>query len=212
MKARYLAGALAVALAAPAAAQTASTTTNPQITLYELPGYLGRSVTVTAATADLAAQQFAARAQSARVTGEWQICSGKGYSGNCRTVTSNQPFLARSTAVSVRPAGASATAGTAETTAAATAAGTALNLDALDAGGGTEGQDVTFFATPTLSGTQIAAGTNDLATATAFCKLAGAQSALSAGRTRVQSSGLIDLSARARDVRAFALRDVVCRK
>ena len=95
------------------------------------------------------------------------------------------------------------------TTGATTAA--AINLDSLDANNGTEGQDVTFFAQPMLSGSQIAAGTNDVTSATAFCKLAGSTSAQSAGRARVQSSDLIDIAAKTK-VRSYALRDVVCRK
>jgi hypothetical protein len=69
---------LAAAVSAlPLSMTAAQTTTAPSVTLYELPGFLGRSVTVTAATPDLATQSFARRAQSARVVGEWEVRVGE---------------------------------------------------------------------------------------------------------------------------------------
>ncbi len=201
----------ALTLAGGAAAQTASTS-EPSITLYELPAYLGRSVTVTTATTDLATQSFARRAQSARVTGSWQVCGAESYAGTCRTLSANTPYLARSAAVSLRPAGeVTATGATAPATGANGVAGTAVDLDALDVAEGTAGQDVAFYARPALGTDQISAGTNDTAAGNAFCQRAGATTAVYAGRARVQTSNLIDLSTRAR-VRGFALRDVLCRR
>ncbi|MET0370369.1 MAG: beta/gamma crystallin-related protein [Sphingobium sp.] len=209
--------ALAITAAVPAAAQ--SQTAPPTMTLYEFPGYIGRSVTVTAEAPDLATQGFAKRAQSARVSGSWQVCPAVKYGGSCTTLANNAPFLMKAQIVSVRPtptatSAAATTAATPTTTgqtATSASATAAIDLDALDAGGGTEGQDVAFYARPSLSGSEISAGTNDITSATAFCKLAGATSASYAGRTRVQASGLIDLSAKAK-VRGYALRDVVCRR
>ena len=197
---------LAAATALSATAASAQTTSPGTVTLFELPGYLGRSVAVSADTPDLSAQL---RARSARVSGSWQFCPQASYAGTCRTVTANQPLL-NPVPVSIRST-ASTTGATAATPATSATTTAAIDLSALDAAGGTDGQDVTFFARPTLSGSEVSAGTNDLAAATAFCKLAGATSATAAGRARVQASNLIDVTAATR-VRGAALRDVVCRR
>ncbi|MET0249761.1 MAG: beta/gamma crystallin-related protein [Sphingobium sp.] len=201
--------ALSLLLSTPAVAQTAA----PSMTLFELPGFLGRSVTITADTPDLAAEGFAKRAQSARVTGSWQVCPAVTFAGACQTLNGNMPILKKSQVVSVRPTPSSAASATpaAGSQSGTTPAAAALDLDALDVGAGTEGQDVFFYARPSLSGSELTAGTNDMAAATAFCKLAGQSTASSAGRTRVQASNLIDLASKTK-VRGFALRDVVCRR
>jgi len=200
---------LAAAAALSATAASAQTTSPGTVTLFELPGYLGRSVAVSADTPDLSAQL---RARSARVSGSWQFCPQASYAGTCRTVTANQPLL-NPVPVSIRSTASTTgtTAATPATPATSATATAAIDLSALDAAGGTDGQDVTFFARPTLSGSEVSAGTNDLAAATAFCKLAGATSATAAGRARVQASNLIDVTAATR-VRGAALRDVVCRR
>ena len=204
--------ALALFAATPALAQTGS------VTLFELPLYAGRSVTITSATPDLAAQTFARRAQSARVTGSWQFCPEVNYGGTCRTVTANQRALALLGAAgavsSLRTTAdaAAAPVGTTTTTAATTAsAGTAVNIADMDVDAGTEGQDTAYFARPALARNEVSAGTNDKVAADAFCKAAGFGTSAYAGRARAQTSNLIDLSASTR-VRGFALRDVLCRR
>lgn len=203
--------AAAVAPLAAAGAQSPSAS----ITFYELPAYIGRSVTVTTDTPDLATQGFAKRAQSARVVGEWQVCPQSGFAGSCQTLNADQPLLRKSAVASARRSGAStqtassSTTGNASTATASTA--TAIDLDALDASAGTEGQDVAFFATPMLSGTAVSAGSNDTAAGTAFCKAAGYATAAYAGRARVQTSNIIDMTAKVK-TRGFALRDVLCRR
>ena len=207
---------LFAALAAlPLSGAAAQTGTAPTLTLYEYPAYLGRSVTVTTATPDLATLTFARRARSARVAGgAWQVCPDTAYRGTCRTLSANAALLSASAIVSARPAAEAtatpATTTTATTSTTATAAAT-VDLDALDVDAGVEGQDVAFFARPSLDGMQVSAGSNDLNSGTAFCKLAGFTSASHAGRARVQASNLLDVAARTR-VRAFALRDVLCRR
>ena len=204
--------ALALFAATPGLAQTGS------VTLFELPLYAGRSVTITSATPDLAAQTFARRAQSARVTGSWQFCPEVNYGGTCRTVTGNQRALALLGAAgavsSLRTTAdaAAAPVGTTTTTAATTAsAGTAVNIADMDVDAGTEGQDTAYFARPALARNEVSAGTNDKVAADAFCKAAGFGTSAYAGRARAQTSNLIDLSASTR-VRGFALRDVLCRR
>lgn len=211
-KLAMLLGASTVMLATPVFAQS--------VVLYELPAYLGRSVTISKATPDLSVVSFANRAQSAKITGEWQVCSAADYQGTCSTMTGNKKFLVGSQVTSLRTtadakkaattAASSASTTTAATTASASAAAT-VDLEALDPDAGTEGQDVAFFARPALGGTQVSAGSNDTTSGTAFCKLAGYASASYAGRARVQATGLIDLSSKTK-VRAFPLRDVLCRR
>ena len=203
--------ALALFAATPALAQTGS------VTLFELPLYAGRSVTITSATPDLAAQTFARRAQSARVTGSWQFCPEVNYGGTCRTVTGNQRALAllgaAGTVSSLRTTADAAAAPVGTTTTAATtaSAGTAVNIADMDVDAGTEGQDTAYFARPALARNEVSAGTNDKVAADAFCKAAGFGTSAYAGRARAQTSNLIDLSASTR-VRGFALRDVLCRR
>lgn len=172
-------------------------------------------MTITAETPDLAKEGFAKRAQSARVTGSWQVCPAVTFAGACQTLNGNMPILKKSQVVSVRltPSAAASVTPAAGSQGAATptSATAVLDLDALDVGAGTEGQDVFFYARPALSGSEIAAGTNDITAATAFCKLAGQSTASSAGRTRVQASNVIDIASKTK-VRGFALRDVVCRR
>jgi hypothetical protein len=204
---------IALAALPLAAAAQNNTGAAPKLTLYSSPAYLGSSVTIDAATPDLATLGFARRAQSARVSGgAWVLCPQTAYAGTCRTISGNTPLLSRSSIVSVRPqadaAAATTTAAGGSTTVAAAAT---VDIDALDVDEGVEGQDASFFARPSLGGTQISAGTNDRTTADAFCRLAGYASSLNAGRARAQASNILDISARTR-VRGYALRDVLCRR
>ncbi|MFW2830722.1 beta/gamma crystallin-related protein [Sphingomonas sp. ID0503] len=212
--------AIAALTATPALAQTAG-----QVTLYELPFFAGRSVTVTTATPDLNSVGFARRAQSARVSGSWQVCPDVKYAGTCQTLTSDQKALAlfglggnivslRTSAEAAAPTTSTATTtGTTATTStgtATTAGPVKVDLSALDAGKGTVGQDTAFFARPTLGQLEIAAGSNDKTTADTFCKQAGYSSAAYASRARVQVSNLVDLTAATKGNRSFPLRDVLC--
>ena len=197
MRTILLASAALAATAGPAFAQSES------ITFYELPAYLGRSVTVTTATPDLAANSVARRAQSARVRGSWTVCTGADYDGTCRELTANVPALAvqglNRRVVSVRP--------------------TDSEDDEVSSGGvgdldvdeGVRGQDVEFYARPSLSGGQVSAGANDRTAADAFCRAAGYGSSAYSGRSRVTASNLVNVSNGAR-VRGYALRDVLCRR
>jgi hypothetical protein len=208
----------------PALAQSSA------ITFYELPFFAGRSVTVTAATPDLATVGFARRAQSARVSGSWQVCPETKYAGTCQTLTGDQRALAifglggvissvRTTADATKASEDAAKATTPATTtptpttpaAGAAATGpTKVDLSALDAGRGTVGQDVAFFAVPKLGGSEVSTGTTDKAAGDAFCKAAGYTSSLHASRARVQASNLIDMAAATKGVRSYPLRDVLC--
>lgn len=198
--------ATALLVATPALAQS------PSVTLFELPLYAGRSVTVTTATPSLATQAFVRGAQSARVTGSWQFCPEANYAGTCRTVTTNQRALALLGAVgSLRTTADVAAASTSPAAAAVPATGAAVNIADLDVDAGTEGQDTAYFPRPALARNEVSAGANDKIAADAFCKAAGFASSAYAARSRTQASGLIDLSSATR-VRGFPLRDVLCRR
>jgi hypothetical protein len=208
--------------AAPALAQTTDS-----ITLYEFPAFFGRSVTITSATPDLAAQSFAKTARSARVTGSWTACRAATYAGTCTLLTSDQPTLflvgLDKAIVSLRPTNAAATAapttGTAAsgtTTPATGVPATAstpekVNIEALDVDAGSRGQDTAYFPRPSLSKTQLSAGTSDKAAGDAFCKIAGYSTSVYAARGLTQQSGLID-AATSTKVRGFPLRDVLCHR
>ena len=219
---RILIPAAALLAAAPAVAQTTDS-----ITLYEYPAFFGRSVTVNAATPDLATQGFASKARSARVTGSWTVCRAANYA-DCRTLTSDQQTLflvgLDKAIVSLRPTNppatttTPATGTTATTTTGATATGTAATTTAatvkvadLDVDAGTVGQDTEFYRRPSFGKIEVSAGANDKTAGDAFCKAAGYTSSAYAARARVQASGLIDLATSAK-VRAYPLRDVLCRR
>lgn len=211
--------ALAACTAAPAFAQT-----TPSITFYELPAYLGKSVTVREPVANLVSTSIARRAQSARVTGDWTVCTAADYEGSCRQLSANAPALAitglAKKVVSLRPTetgneeysdGTSTSASTGTATATATGAISAARLADLDVGAGTEGQDTEYFARPQLSTQQVSAGSSDRTSADAFCRLAGYASSAYSGRARVQTSNLLDAGTGA-TARGYALRDVLCRR
>jgi len=55
-------------------------------TLYELPGFQGRSIVVNGSTNNLDDVGFNDRARSVRLTGTWKLCEDAGYRGHCETV------------------------------------------------------------------------------------------------------------------------------
>lgn len=209
--------AILAGVAGPALAQ------NPDsITLYEYPAFFGRSVTITAATPDLAAQTFAQKARSARVVGSWTACREKNYAGTCATIAADQQQLfligMDKAITSLKPTNPAATATTGMGATTAPATGTAavagadkVDLSTLDVDAGAPGQDTEFYAQPALAKNQVSAGTSDKAAGEAFCKSAGYASSVHASRARVQASALIDMTSGAR-VRAFPLRDVLCKR
>lgn len=191
----------ALGLATAATAQTSTGT----LTAFSLPGYLGTRTALTTAT-----PSTTLAARSLRVTGSWQVCSAVDYAGTCETITASQPF-SRLTIRSARPSPNATTATATPTASTSVAAAATINLDALDPGAGTNGQDVEFYAQPAFGSDQVSAGTNDKTAADAFCKRAGATNSVYASRGRVQVSNLIDLATATR-VRAYPLRDVLCRR
>lgn len=66
----------------------------PRVTLYELPDFQGRQITLSAASENLASMNFNDAAKSARFEGGWRICEDSGYRGKCKDVAGDVPDLA----------------------------------------------------------------------------------------------------------------------
>lgn len=59
----------------------------PRATLYELPGFQGRQVDITAYGENLAGMGFNDIAQSARFEGRWRVCEDSGFRGKCQDLS-----------------------------------------------------------------------------------------------------------------------------
>ena len=82
------------ALAALAIAGAAQAQRGPGVaTLYELPNFQGRSVTITQSTPDLGRWKFNDRAQSARFEGRWRVCEHDAFRGRCQEISGPVPDL-----------------------------------------------------------------------------------------------------------------------
>ena len=62
-------------------------------TLYELPNFQGRSVTITESAPDLGRWRFNDRAQSARFEGRWRVCEHDEFKGRCQEISGPVPDL-----------------------------------------------------------------------------------------------------------------------
>lgn len=78
--------------AQPAAAATSST---PTVIVYDQPNFKGRSLTIAAATPDLAAHNFDNKVASLTIAGDgdWVLCEHKNYAGRCVRVQSQADNL-----------------------------------------------------------------------------------------------------------------------
>ncbi|HEX5379754.1 MAG TPA: beta/gamma crystallin-related protein [Phenylobacterium sp.] len=174
----------------------------PRAVLYELPGFQGRQISVTAFGDNLARSNFNDIAQSARFEGRWRVCEDAGFRGRCLDLEGEVPDLAQ--------------------------AGMNLKIsslqgyleDAWSSGGGWrggwsgregarpfEGARNVLFPYPTVAGFDIAAGGG---AANAFCRSMGL------GSSAYHDSG--ERAPRALDEAGRyvgdtgVLRDVLCRK
>ncbi|MBS0409848.1 MAG: beta/gamma crystallin family protein [Proteobacteria bacterium] len=64
-------------------------------TLYELPNFQGRSITVYRGADNLQANNFNDMARSAHFDGDWTVCSDANLRGNCQTLSGDVPNLDR---------------------------------------------------------------------------------------------------------------------
>ena len=139
-------------------------------TLYELPNFQGRSVTITTATDDLGDYRFNDRAQSARFEGTWRACEHDDYEGRCQEIRGEVADLTRfglmAQISSLEPAGFRRPGG-------------GDHGGGFGGGGwgppgrdsrGVDGARTVFFARPTVRGLDLAAGRNGADT---FCRRQG---------------------------------------
>ncbi|HEX7758178.1 MAG TPA: beta/gamma crystallin-related protein [Caulobacteraceae bacterium] len=87
--------ATACAAALAGAVQAQPATGGGSATLYELPNFQGRSVTVYRGADNLQDSNFNDMAQSAHFDGDWTVCSDAGLRGNCQTLSGDVPNLSR---------------------------------------------------------------------------------------------------------------------
>ena len=64
-------------------------------TLYELPNFQGRSITLYRGADNLQANNFNDMARSAHFDGDWTVCSDANLRGNCQTLSGDVPNLDR---------------------------------------------------------------------------------------------------------------------
>lgn len=141
-------------------------------TLYELPNFQGRSVTITQSAPDLGDWRFNDRAQSARFQGRWLICEHDDFRGRCQEVRGDVADLTTYGLMgqisSLAPAGGGFGGGRPD--------------DGRPGGGwgppgpggrdarGVDGERTVFFPRPTVRGLDLAAGRNGADT---FCRRQG---------------------------------------
>lgn len=189
-----LAAFAALALAGAAHAQRGPATA----TLYELPNFQGRSVTITQSAPDLGRWRFNDRAQSARFEGRWRVCEHDEFRGRCQEISGPVVDLTTyalfgqisSMEPAVRPGG-----------------GPGPGYPPGHDPRGIEGTRTVYFPRPTVGGLDVAAGDR---AADFFCRRQGFGSAV-----------WYDSSERAREAvgpegqligRSPVLRDLLCRK
>jgi beta/gamma crystallin len=190
----------ALALAAAAEAQPYRGGT---ATLYELPNFQGRSVTITQSTPDLGTWRFNDRAQSARFQGRWRVCEHDDFRGRCQEITGDVADLTTyglmaqisSMEPASRPGGGYPVGG-----------GGYPGRPGRDERG-VDGTRTVFFPRPTVNGLDVAAGSRG---ADSFCRRQGLGGAV-----------WYDSSERAPQAagpdgeyvgRSTVLRDLLCRK
>jgi hypothetical protein len=64
-----------------------------QLTLYGMPNYRGRQITLTQNTPNFAHIGFNDQAMSLQTRGRWQICEDSNYRGRCVMVRHDQPTM-----------------------------------------------------------------------------------------------------------------------
>lgn len=77
-----------------AAASASAQTREPSLTLYDQPGFKGRTVTLFADNLDLSDTGVVGTARSAQVFGRWRVCDAPGWRGRCQTLSRNIADLA----------------------------------------------------------------------------------------------------------------------
>jgi hypothetical protein len=164
--------AAALAMAGAASAQPYGGRGAPQATLYELPNFQGRSITITGSTPDLGQWRFNDRAQSARFSGTWRACEHDNFRGRCQEIRGEvadlTTFGLMAQISSLEPAGFGGPGG------GGGFPGRGDGWGPPGPGGrdarGFDGTRTVFFPRPTVRGLDLAAGRNGADT---FCRRQG---------------------------------------
>lgn len=176
----------------------------PVVTLYEQPGFQGRSISFYADAPNLADQNFNDRARSARILGSWRLCEDKNFRSRCEPFADDvadlgdydfDAVISSLQLVGGRPD---------------QMGGPEWRPGYQNTGPspGVEGRSVVFFARPSINGFDLAAAGR--ASADGFCRAAGLGPAVhfdesERGRRAIGLNG-----EEQRNVRV--LRDVLCRR
>lgn len=190
----------ALATLAVAATAEAQPFRGGSATLYELPNFQGRSVTITQAAPDLGDWRFNDRARSARFEGRWMICEHDDFKGRCQEVRGDVPHLnafgLSEQISSLEPVGGRRPDGPG-----------GFPGGGRPDGRGVEGSRTVFFPRPTVGGLDVAAGDRG---ANVYCRRQGLGPAVwyDSGERARQAVGpdgeLVG--------RSTVLRDLLCRK
>jgi Beta/Gamma crystallin len=174
-------------------------------TLYELPNFQGRSVTITQSAPDLGDWRFNDRAQSARFEGRWRVCEHDQFRGRCQEVIGSVADLTTyglmAQISSMEPAGRPGGG-----RGGGPPGGGYPGRPGRDERG-TEGTRTVFFPRPTLGGVDVAAGGRG---ADSFCRRQGLGPAVwyDSGERASQAVGPDGEYVG----RSTVLRDLLCRK
>ncbi|ACG79028.1 hypothetical protein PHZ_c2619 [Phenylobacterium zucineum HLK1] len=205
----WLAAGVAAALACAGAAQ-AQPGPMPSVrggsaTLYELPNYQGRSVTITNSVSDLGDWRFNDRARSARFQGTWRVCEHDDFEGRCQDIRGDVPDLTQyglsGQVSSLEPAGFGRP-----------RPGPEDGWGPRPPGGGRDargydGERTVFFPRPTVRGVDVAAGRHG---ANVFCRRQGLGDAVWFDDSQ-RASRAIGPEGQITG-RSPVLRDLLCRK
>lgn len=172
LAAAALAPTLAATLAVAGVAQ-AQPFRGGSATLYELPNFQGRSITITGSTPDLGDWRFNDRARSAKFEGRWRICEHDDFRGRCQEVRGDVPDLTRfglaEQISSLEPAGVGV-GGPGPGPGPGPGDGWGPSPPSGWDSRGVDGTRTVFFARPTVRGMDLAAGRNGADT---FCRRQG---------------------------------------
>lgn len=177
----------------------------PVVTLYEQPGFQGRSMSFYADASNLADQKFNDRARSARIEGSWRLCEEKNFRGRCEPFADDIENLGEfdfnNTISSLQLVG-----GRPDQLGGPDWSTTFDPAARPGPGPGVEGRSAVFFTRPTISGLDVVAAGRP--SADEFCRAAGFGPAAHFNEDERSRRALTPRGEEVRNSRV--LRDVLC--